>query len=81
MRVLIVNTSEKAGGAAVAANRLMEALINNGVNILAVSKRLGHANVSITLNVYSHLMDQTDNDMMVKIDEIHQKCCQNVVSQ
>ena len=31
MRVLIVNTSEKKGGAAVAANRLTEALINNGV--------------------------------------------------
>ena len=31
MRVLIVNTSEKTGGAAVAANRLMEALKNNGV--------------------------------------------------
>ena len=31
MRVLIVNTSEKTGGAAVAANRLMEALMNNGV--------------------------------------------------
>ena len=31
MRVLIVNTSERAGGAAVAANRLMEALNNNGV--------------------------------------------------
>ena len=31
MRVLIVNTSERTGGAAVAANRLMEALINNGV--------------------------------------------------
>lgn len=31
MRVLIVNTSEKTGGAAVAANRLTEALINNGV--------------------------------------------------
>jgi len=31
MRVLIVNTSEKAGGAAVAAKRLMEALNNNGV--------------------------------------------------
>lgn len=30
MRVLIVNTSEKTGGAAVAANRLMEALNNNG---------------------------------------------------
>lgn len=31
MRVLIVNTSERTGGAAVAANRLMEALKNNGV--------------------------------------------------
>ena len=31
MRVLIVSTSEKTGGAAVAAHRLMEALNNNGV--------------------------------------------------
>ena len=31
MRVLIVNTSERTGGAAVAANRLMRALNNNGV--------------------------------------------------
>lgn len=31
MRVLIVNTSERTGGAAVAANRLLDALNNNGV--------------------------------------------------
>ena len=31
MRILIINTSERTGGAAVAANRLMEALKNNGV--------------------------------------------------
>ena len=31
MRVLIVNTSERTGGAAVAAHRLMDALNNNGV--------------------------------------------------
>ena len=31
MRVLIVNTSERMGGAAIAANRLMEALRNNGI--------------------------------------------------
>lgn len=31
MRVLIVNTSENIGGAAIAANRLMEALKNNGI--------------------------------------------------
>lgn len=46
-------------------------LINNGINILSISKRLGHANVSITLNVYSHLMESTDNDMMEKIAKIH----------
>lgn len=31
MRVLIINTSERIGGAAVAANRLMESLKNNGI--------------------------------------------------
>jgi len=31
MRVLIVNTSERTGGAAVAASRLAEALMNNGI--------------------------------------------------
>lgn len=31
MRVLIINTSEKTGGAAIAARRLMEALKNNGI--------------------------------------------------
>lgn len=31
MKVLIVNTSERGGGAAIAASRLTEALINNGV--------------------------------------------------
>ncbi len=33
MRVLIVNTSERTGGAAVAARRLMEALNNHGVKV------------------------------------------------
>lgn len=33
MKVLIVNTSERTGGAAVAANRLMRALNNNGVKV------------------------------------------------
>lgn len=31
MRVLIINTSERIGGAAVAAGRLMESLKNNGI--------------------------------------------------
>ena len=31
MRVLIINTSERIGGAAIAANRLMEALKGKGI--------------------------------------------------
>jgi hypothetical protein len=31
MRVLLINTSDRIGGAAIAANRLMEALKNNGI--------------------------------------------------
>jgi glycosyltransferase involved in cell wall biosynthesis len=48
MRVLIVNTSESTGGAAVAANRLKNALINNGVQarMLVRDKHTGDITVS-----------------------------------
>lgn len=48
MRVLLVNTSEKSGGAAVAARRLMEALNNNGVKarMLVREKQTDDINVS-----------------------------------
>jgi len=49
MRVLIVNTSEHTGGAAVAANRLMVALNNNGVK----AKMLVRDKVSHSLTVSS----------------------------
>ena len=32
-------------------------MINAGINVVTVSKRLGHASVSMTLNVYIHLVD------------------------
>ena len=47
MRVLLVNTSERTGGAAVVANRLMKALINNGVK----AKLLVREKESSTLTV------------------------------
>ena len=39
MRVLLINTSERIGGAAIAASRLMESLKNHGIKakLLAVS--------------------------------------------
>ncbi len=44
-------------------------LINNGVNIVAVSKRLGHATIEQTLKTYTHLLETTDQNMMSKINE------------
>ena len=36
------------------------ALIAAGVDILSVSRRIGHADASITLKVYGHLFASTD---------------------
>lgn len=44
-------------------------LISCGVSIVAVSKRLGHANIQQTLNTYSHMMPQDED----KIDEALKK--------
>jgi len=48
MKVLIVNTSERTGGAAVAANRLVDALNNNGVKarMLVREKETGQLTVT-----------------------------------
>ena len=47
MRVLIINTSERVGGAAIAANRLMQALKKNGVKVkmLVRDKQTDHLTV------------------------------------
>ena len=47
MRILIINTSEKKGGAAIAANRLMDALRNHGIQakMLVCNKQTDNPNV------------------------------------
>jgi len=47
MKVILLNTSERTGGAAVAANRLMKALINNGIKAktLVLNKQTDDKNV------------------------------------
>jgi integrase len=37
--------------------------IRAGENIVAVSKRLGHAQVSITLDIYTHYIPGDDEDI------------------
>lgn len=39
-------------------------LLNNGANILAVSKRLGHTDSHMTLKVYAHVMKDSDDQLM-----------------
>jgi integrase len=36
-------------------------LINAGVDILTVSRRLGHSNAQVTLTVYGHLYPNADD--------------------
>lgn len=38
-------------------------LISNNVDVVKVSKRLGHANAKITLETYAHLVPNEDNDL------------------
>jgi integrase len=35
-------------------------LIHAGVDVLSVSRRLGHAQASITLDIYGHLLEDAD---------------------
>jgi integrase len=36
-------------------------LISNGLNVVFVSRQLGHANPSVTLGTYAHLFAQADH--------------------
>ena len=45
-------------------------LLNNGVDILVASKRLGHAKPSITLDVYGHLLSFINSGVANKIEEL-----------
>lgn len=47
-------------------------LINNGINIVAVSRRLGHSDVNMTLKVYTHLLQKRDEEMMLLLDKSSQ---------
>jgi len=43
-------------------------LIASRINILEISRRLGHANVNTTLTIYGHLMDRDDRAAAAAID-------------
>ena len=45
-------------------------LINNGVDVLLISKRLGHTNTTMTLNTYSHLYPDKEGEAIELINKI-----------
>lgn len=48
-------------------------LLQEGVDVKTISKRLGHANITTTLNTYAHVVDELDtaaSDVFEKISQI-----------
>ena len=45
-------------------------LLNQGIPIITVSRRLGHARASITLDVYGHLIWTSQNEVAELIDDL-----------
>jgi integrase len=46
------------------------ALIAAGLDVVAISRRLGHANPTITLTIYAHLFTRDDSGAAVAIDAV-----------
>ena len=46
------------------------ALIAAGLDVVTVSKRLGHASPALTLSVYSHLFTNKDSEAATAIDRV-----------
>jgi len=44
-------------------------LINKGANIHSISKRLGHASLSTTTNIYGHYLEEADQKIADMLDE------------
>ncbi|MDA2267083.1 site-specific integrase [Bacillus cereus] len=47
-------------------------LLAKGVNVKVISERLGHSNIKITLDAYSHVLPTMQEDTVNKIEEILQ---------
>ncbi|MCL2718713.1 MAG: site-specific integrase [Lachnospiraceae bacterium] len=45
-------------------------LINKGINPKTVSQRLGHASTDVTMEIYSHVFDNTKRESAIVFDEI-----------
>ena len=51
-------------------NTAASLMLNNGIPVIVVSRRLGHAQPSITLDVYGHLIPSKQQEAAEKMDEL-----------
>jgi len=50
--------------------RRFEATLASGLDVLTVSRRLGHGSPVVTLNTYAHLFAKTDTAAAAAIDRV-----------
>ncbi|MFI1486924.1 tyrosine-type recombinase/integrase [Streptomyces sp. NPDC020747] len=50
-------------------------LIHGGESVKAVSERLGHTNAAMTLNVYAHLMPESEDRTRKAVDDAFSAAC------
>lgn len=62
------------------ASVLLENLKGEG-DILKVSKRLGHSSVTTTLNIYAHILDKSEQQVVDVLDGLFDNCDPNSESQ
>jgi len=44
-------------------------LIGSGANVVAVSRRLGHSDVNITLKVYTHILKESEEKLLAILNQ------------
>lgn len=74
IRTQLSQAAEKAGVEKIRVHDLRHShaslLINLGVNILAISRRLGHDNIKTTLDIYGHLYHTTNEEIAAKLENL-----------
>ncbi len=48
-------------------------LLGNNIPPVAVKDRLGHSSVNVTLSVYAHMLQRTEDEMIATIDALREK--------
>jgi site-specific recombinase XerD len=55
-------------------------LINSGVDPIQVQRRLGHADVRITLGAYGHLFAHREDDINRRLEKVHSQAVKKAVA-